>query len=41
MGTIGIDIVFGEEKNIFTGPTKAAKAEQNLLYRNDKPNEPA
>jgi hypothetical protein len=29
-------------KKIFcTGPTKAAKAEQNLLYRNDKRNEPA
>ncbi len=34
------EIVYGEEKIFCTGPTRAVKAEQNLLYRHDKPNEP-
>ncbi len=34
-------IVYGEKKKICTEPTGAAKAEKNLLYRHDKPNEPA
>jgi hypothetical protein len=37
-----IEIVYGREKNICTGPTRAAKAEQkSLVYRQDLPNEPA
>ncbi len=34
-----IEIVYSEEKNL-TELTRAAKAEQKLLYRHDKPNEP-
>jgi hypothetical protein len=30
-GDKGIEIVYGEEKILFTGPTKAAKAEQKFL----------
>jgi hypothetical protein len=36
----GIERVYAEEKIFCTGPTKAAKAEQNLFYWLDKPNEP-
>jgi hypothetical protein len=32
--------VSGEEKNILYWPTREAKADQNLLYRHDKPNDP-
>ncbi len=32
---------YGEKKKICTEPTGAAMAEKNLLYRHDKPNEPA
>jgi hypothetical protein len=35
-----IEIVCGE-KIFCAGPTRAVKAEQNLLYRHDKPNEPS
>ncbi len=34
------EIVFGEEKIFCTGPTRAARTEQNLLYQQDEPNEP-
>jgi hypothetical protein len=30
-GDKGIEIVYGEEKILFTGPTRAAKAEQKFL----------
>ncbi len=30
-------IVYGEEKNIFTEPTRAAKAGQKLVYRHNEP----
>jgi hypothetical protein len=36
----GMEIVSGEEKIFCTGPTRAANAEKNLLYRHEKPNEP-
>jgi hypothetical protein len=38
----GIETVYGEEKTaVFcTEPTRAAKAEKNLLYRHGKPNKP-
>jgi hypothetical protein len=32
--------VYGEEKIFCTGMTRAAKAEKNILYRHDNPNEP-
>ncbi len=36
----GIEIVYGEKKKYFVpGPTRAVKAEINLLYRHDNPNE--
>ncbi len=38
-GDKGIEIVYGEKKIFGTGPTRAVKAEQNLLYRHDKPNQ--
>jgi hypothetical protein len=38
-GDKGIEIVYSEEKIFCTGPTRAAKAEQNLFYLHDKPNE--
>jgi hypothetical protein len=35
------EIVYGEENNIlYCELSRAVKAEQNLLYRHDKPNEP-
>jgi hypothetical protein len=34
-----IEIMYGEEKNICTGPTKA-RQDNKLLYRYDEPNEP-
>jgi hypothetical protein len=39
-GDKGIEIVYGKEKIVCTGPTRAAKADKNLLYRYDKPKEP-
>jgi hypothetical protein len=33
----GIEIVYGEEKYICTGPRE--RQNKNLLYRHDKPNE--
>ncbi len=39
-GDKGIEIVYGEEKNKCTGPTRAGKARQKPLYRHNYPNEP-
>ncbi len=33
-------VVYGEEKNVFIGPTRPAKAEKNLLRWQSKPNKP-
>jgi hypothetical protein len=41
MGTHGIEIVDGEEKIIFLlGRLEQLRQNKNLLYQNDKPNEP-
>jgi hypothetical protein len=40
MGDKKIEKVYGEEQIFCTGMTRVAKAEKNILYRHDKPNEP-
>jgi hypothetical protein len=39
-GDKGIEIGYVRKKIFCSGPTRAAKAEQNLVYRLGKPNEP-